>query len=172
MSWGAASITCSKLSRMSNSSRSRSASQKLLEAVDRSRTHAQRMGDGRTDEIGVRDWGERYESNPVGEICAECLGDAQRQARLADTTGASQRDQPYTSPLQESADLLHFALASDKRCQRVRRGHGELNAVRALKPLGRCGGELGGRHFFGHGNPAPVLCRGHDPRSAAVRQRA
>ena len=109
---GAASTTCSKLSRTSRSrlSRSQSASESAIgRAV--ALGDAQGARDPRRDEHRVADRLERHEEDAVGEVVGG-PGELERQARLAGPARAGQRQQPGRG--EQAGGLVELGVAPDE----------------------------------------------------------
>jgi hypothetical protein len=79
---------------------------------------AQRLGDGREDELRLADGGERNKANTVGEAVRYVSGDLEGEAGLADAAGAGQRDEPDIVLFQKTVDGRHLRLTSDQRRER------------------------------------------------------
>ena len=70
------------------------ARQAFLDRLRPGTNDTDRLGDGWEHQIGIGQWRERNEGDPVGEDIECVVGDLNRQARLANTAGSGQGEQP------------------------------------------------------------------------------
>ncbi len=72
------------------------------------------MRNGRQHQRRIADAGKGHEPGAVGEGRRQLGCCLDGQARLADPTGACQREEPHVIPLQLCAELGHLALAPEE----------------------------------------------------------
>ena len=99
---------------------------------------AEAARDLRDDPGRVLDPRERDEAHAPGELAAQLLGRANREARLTGAPGAGERDEPRLGPEQQLADLRPLRLAPHERRARERwRAHarGEAQPARRRELL-------------------------------------
>jgi hypothetical protein len=113
--------------------------------------HAQGLGEGRSDEGGIRNGRERDERHAVREGRRDLGGDREREPGLAHPAGAGERDQPDAVPPKQGSDRRGLLFAADEAGER----HGK--ACRGMVPGGERGRDhqvdaagVGGR-WVGHG---------------------
>jgi hypothetical protein len=109
--------------------------------------YPQRLGERCEDEGGIVDGGEADEDDAIGERIGHPCRHLQRQARLADARGATEREQPHVGPPQQVTDRRLLVLAAEQR----RRGEGRqarrtpfLPRWWGLPARRACGGVEGG----------------------------
>jgi hypothetical protein len=85
-----------------------------------------RVGDGRHDEFGVTDGGQRNEPHAVGKDrrLGEIGCDLEGQAGLADAAEAGQGDEAHLGTSEQVADGRQVPLPSHERRERERQGAG------------------------------------------------
>ena len=89
---------------------------KLFEQRPLSRfPQTERLGDGRDDQIGIADGGQRHEPDPVGEVRTQLLGHVQCHAGFAHASRTRQRDEAHILTRELMQDGGHFLLPSNER---------------------------------------------------------
>jgi hypothetical protein len=146
--------------------------QRILDRSPARLPHVAGAGDRHGDQGGVVDRSEVDEPDAVRVHGGHVLGDAARQAGLADAARPGQRDQADAGAAQEVGDGRDLALPADETRQRrreVRRGSVAVRKRHRGQRLDE--GLLGGRRV-GHGGSCggDEVCAHHAGR-ATVRQR-
>ena len=97
---------------------------------------AERLRDGRQDELRVVERRERHPEDAVREAVGRGARRLQREACLADAARAGERQQARLARAQEVGERVELAGAAEER----RRGDGQVGAVEALAAAGtrRC----------------------------------
>ena len=136
---GAASSTCSKLS---STSRSRLSLQVVLQALDKrlvpALPHAQRLRDGRGDQRGVGDGGERHEEDAVLELSRSSAAACSARRVLPVPPGPVRVRRRTSGAQKPPSDVLHLPLAPNERGGL----HGQVVRAALERPQGT---EIGGQ---------------------------
>ena len=89
---------------------------KLFEQRPLSRfPQTKRLGDGRDDQVGIADGGQRHEPDPVGEVRTQLLGHVQCHAGFAHASRTRQRDEAHVLTQEQVVGGIHFLLPSNER---------------------------------------------------------
>ena len=100
--------------------------------------HVERLRDGRDDQRGVGEGGERHEEDAVLELIQEISRRLQRQAGLARAPRTGEGKEAHLGSHKPPSDLLHLPLASDERGGL----HGQVVRAALERPQRR---EIGGQ---------------------------
>src|SRR5215208_2423860 len=87
----------------------------LIEGLLSCLPHPQRLCQGREEQFGFGQGGERHEESAIGEVIQKVCGCLQGKSCLADPAWSGEGEQACLVATQEVVDLGHFLLAPYKR---------------------------------------------------------